>query len=190
MNGSVTVADAQREVRTVYAHGAVGQAVSGAIWLASAAAASAGAVRPAIIILVIGGMFIFPLTQAIFRLGGRSATLSDDNPLTGLAMQVAFIVPLTLPVAGAAALYDLNWFYPAVMIIVGAHYLPFIFLYGMRAFGVLAAGLMAGGFLVGLRLRDSFAAGAWLTAVMLLAFAGWAALAYRRTGAPAIRSPA
>jgi hypothetical protein len=190
MHESVTVADAQREVRTVYVNGAVGQAVSGGIWLASAAAASAGAVRPAIIILVAGGMFIFPVTQAILRLAGRPATLSRDNPLTGLAMQVAFIVPLTLPVAGGAALYDLNWFYPAVMIVVGAHYLPFVFLYGMRSFGVLAAGMLAGGFLIGLRLRDSFAAGGWLTAVMLLVFAGWAAMAWRRTGALAVRSPA
>ena len=30
-------------------------------------------------------------------------------------------------------------FFPACMVIVGAHYLPFVFLYGMRLFAVLAA---------------------------------------------------
>ena len=34
----------------------------------------------------------------------------------------------------AAALYETNWFYPAFMVIIGAHYLPFSHLYGMRLF--------------------------------------------------------
>ena len=36
------VAEAQREVRTVFLNGAIGQVVSGAIWLVSAAFSSAG----------------------------------------------------------------------------------------------------------------------------------------------------
>jgi hypothetical protein len=40
-------------------------------------------------------------------------------------------VPITLPVAGAAALNQRGWFYPACLIIVGAHYLPFVFRYGI-----------------------------------------------------------
>jgi hypothetical protein len=82
--------------------------------------------------MVLGGVFIFPLTQLGLRLMGRPASVRPKNPLNGLAMQVAFTVPLAIPVIGAAALYNVNWFYPAFMIILGAHYLPFIFLYGMR----------------------------------------------------------
>ena len=182
----MTLAEAQHEVRTVFLNGAVGQAVSGTIWLASAAAGTFMSQGAAFVLLAGGGMFIFPLTQTILRLMGRRASLSGDNPLNALAMQVAFIVPLTLPLAGAAALYNVNWFYPAVMVIVGAHYLPFIFLYGMRAFGVLAGALLAAGFGLGFGLRDSFAAGGWITAVMLLVFSGWATVAWRRSPAPEI----
>lgn len=173
----MTIAEAQREVRTVFVYGAVGQAVSGTIWLASAAAGTFVGVQAAVLLLVVGGMFIFPLTQLVLRSAGRRASLSADNPLNALAMQVAFIVPLTLPVAGAAALHELNWFYPAVSIIVGAHYLPFVFLYGMRAFAVLAAGLLASGVAVGMWARSSFTLGGWVTALMLVGFAGWAAFA-------------
>ncbi|HSJ13013.1 MAG TPA: hypothetical protein VK939_01280 [Longimicrobiales bacterium] len=180
MPQSMSVADAQREVRSVFLSGSVGQAVSGSIWLISALAASIAGVRAAVLILVAGGAFIFPLTQLVLRLLGRRASLAATNPLNALAMQVAFIVPLMLPVAGAAALYRTDWFYPAVMVVVGAHYLPFIFLYGMRAFGVLAGVLLGGGVLLALRGRGEFADGAWFTAVALLAFAAWAALAHRR----------
>ncbi len=42
-------------------------------------------------------------------------------------------------------LYRLNWFFPALMILVGAHYLPFATLYGMRIFMFLAGILIAAG---------------------------------------------
>jgi hypothetical protein len=57
------------------------------------------------------------------------------------------------------------------MVILGAHYLPFIFLYGMWQFGVLAAALIGGGVAIGLALPDSFNPGGWITAAVLLLFA-------------------
>jgi len=50
--------------------------------------------------------------------------------MNALAMQVAFVLPLSLPLVFAATAYRQNWFYPAFMIALGSHYLPFIFLYG------------------------------------------------------------
>jgi hypothetical protein len=76
-------------------------------------------------------------------------------------------VPLLLPVG----LYRLNWFYPAMMILVGAHYLPFVFLYGMRLFAALAAVLVGGGTLIAMYFSDSFSIGAWYTGTILLVFA-------------------
>jgi hypothetical protein len=52
---AMTIADAQAEVRSVYVFGTIGQAVSGMIWLASAVAASAGSIRLAILVVVVGG---------------------------------------------------------------------------------------------------------------------------------------
>ena len=47
--------------------------------------------------------------------------------------------------AGAAALHRPSWFFPACLVIVGAHYLPFVFLYGMCMwkFAALAAAFTA-----------------------------------------------
>jgi len=164
------VAEAQQEVRTVYLGGSVGQLVSGAIWLLSAALGSWVGKREAILTLVVGGAFIFPITQLALRLLGRAASLSGANPLRYLAMQVAFIVPLTLPVVGGAALHNVNWFYPACMIVVGAHYLPFIFLYGNAQFGILAAVLMSGGVALGMARPQEFLPGGWLTGLVLVVF--------------------
>jgi hypothetical protein len=57
------------------------------------------------------------------------------------------------------------------MIVVGCHYLPFIFLYGMRQFGVLAALLIGSGLLIGMYLPTALTLGGWLTAALLLVFA-------------------
>jgi hypothetical protein len=171
----MTVVDAQREVRSVYRGGSIGQLVSGAIWLLSAALSTWVGIRPGIIALVVGGMFIFPTTQLALRLAGRAWALSRENPLRQLAIEVAFIVPFTLPVAGGAALHNVNWFYPACMIIVGAHYMPFIFLYGMWQYGVLAAALMGGGMTLGITMPHEFNVGGWLAgaALVLFGFVAW-----------------
>lgn len=165
------VADAQWEIRHSYVGGYVGQLVSAMLWLGSAVLATWGSPRSAIIVLVVGGFFIFPVTRLGLHLVAHRARVSRSNPLNTLAMQVAFTIPLLLPVVGAAALYRLNWFYPAFMIVLGAHYLPFVFLYGMRMFAVLCGVLVSSGLLLGLYASRSFAPGAWVTAVLLLFFA-------------------
>jgi len=165
------IKSAQQDVQRTFMRGSVGQAVSGFIWLVSAILGTWVSERNAIILLVLGGMFIFPLTQLTFRLLGRSAGLPKGPPMNQLAMQVAFIVPLNLPVIGAATLHNTNWFYPAFMLIVGTHYMPFIFLYGMREFAILSVLLIGGGVTIGILLPGTFIAGGWFTAVILLLFA-------------------
>lgn len=65
-----------------------------------------------------------------------------------------------------------NWFYPATMVLLGAHYLPFVFRYWMRMFAVLAALLVGGGLVIAMYWSRSFSAGAWYTGATLLVFAG------------------
>jgi hypothetical protein len=176
----VTIAEAQREVRREYYGGLFGQLVSGLLWLVSAAVATWGPPRTAIVTLVVGGFFIFPLTALLLRMSGRRPSLSADNPLGQLGWQVAFVLPLTLPLVAAVALYKFNWFYPAFMIALGAHYLPFAFLYGMRMFIALSAILVGGGVGIALYAGWIFPVGAWLTGATLLLFAFLGASAVRR----------
>jgi hypothetical protein len=165
------VTHAQREIRRAYRGGFAGQLVSGVLWAVSAGLATWVSTRSAIFALVVGGILIFPLTTVLLRLMPGTPTVSPANPLSGLGAQIAFTLPLGLPVVGAAALYRLNWFYPAFMILLGAHYLPFVFLYGMRMFAALTAVLVGAGLLIGLYADDSFVTGGWVTAVVLLVFA-------------------
>ncbi|MGA8530264.1 MAG: hypothetical protein WB622_11155 [Acidobacteriaceae bacterium] len=168
--GSLTIAQAQRDVRTTYEGGFPGHLVVAALWLASAALATWGSHRAAILSLAIGGAFIFPLTQVVLRLMGRRASLPKGHPMNALARQIAFIVPICLPLIAAATVYRLDWFYPAFMIVVGAHYLPFAHLYGMWAYEVLAALLIGCGLLIGLYV-PVFSLGAWVSAAAFLGFA-------------------
>ncbi len=182
------VAEAQSEVRDVYLGGSVGQFVSALAWLASATVATLVGPSAGFWALAIGGEAIFPLTQALLRMAGRRAALRRENPLGFLAMQVAFTVPLVLPVAAAAALHRPGWFYPACLIVVGAHYLPFVFLYGMRSFAWLAAALLAAGFAIGLLAPDRVVLGGWVGGAVLFAFA-FVLLGAYKMGSMAIADP-
>jgi|SRR5215208_895566 len=161
---------AQQDMQSVFLRGSIGQMVSGLIWLGSAMLGTWVSEQTAIAVLVLVGIFVFPLTQLTLRLFGRSGRLPKSHPLNQLAMQVAFIVPFSLPVVGAASLYNINWFYPAFMLIVGTHYMPFIFLYGMWEFAVLSALLIGGGVTIGILLPHTFVIGGWFTAIVLLLF--------------------
>jgi len=167
----MTITDAQRDVRTAFLGGFAGQLVSGLIWLASAALATWYSIKAGIVVLVVGGFFIFPFTLLLLRAMGRPAGLPKGHPMNALGMQVAFTLPFNLLIAGAASLHHLNWFYPAFMIALGAHYLPFIFMYGMPQFGALAGILTCAGVLIGMYVPSSFSLGGWITAVTLLVFA-------------------
>lgn len=167
----MTVEEAQRDMRRGMLGGFMGQLVSAILWFASAMLATWGSERWAIGLLVVAGFFIFPLTKLGLILIGHRTGVSKDNPLNALGMQAAFVLPLSLLVVAAAALYRLDWFYPAFMIVLGAHYLPFVTLYGMKMFYVLAAVLVGAGVLLALYVPMPFATGAWITAVVLTIFA-------------------
>ena len=167
----MTIREAQLEIRTRFVGGFYGQLVSGLLWLTSAGLAVSRGPRAAIITLVAGGFLIFPATEFLIRAAGERAPVSAANALRSLGMQVAFVLPLSMPLLLPVGLYRLNWFFPAMMILLGAHYLPFVFLYGMRMFAVLAAFLVGGGTLIAMYFSNSFSIGAWYTGIILLVFA-------------------
>src|SRR5437879_8381493 len=72
--------------------------------------------KASILTIVIGGFFIFP-------------ALSRENPFNSLAMQVAFVLPLSMLLLVPVGLYRLNWFFLALIVLVGAHYLSFASLF-------------------------------------------------------------
>ena len=165
------ILDAQREVRSVYIGGFWGQLVTSVIWLASATLGTWVTPKASIVTVFIGGFFIFPITQVLLRLSGRRASVSRENPFNSLAMQIAFVLPLSMLLLVPVGLYRLNWFFPALIVLVGAHYLPFASLYGMRMFLFLSAILVAVGVVVALWFSGTFSLGAWVAGLALFAFA-------------------
>ena len=73
--------------------------------------------QSAILTVVIGGFFIFPLTQMLLRLPGRRASVSRENPFNSLGMQIAFVLPFSMLLLVPVGLYNLNWFFPALMVL-------------------------------------------------------------------------
>ena len=165
------IADAQRDSRTVYVGGFVGQLVSSIVWFASAVVAEFVDPVTGFWTLAVGGATIFPLTQALLRMSGRPTSLAPGNPLrrpgdTGCVYRADHP-----PRGRPAALNQRGWFYPACLIIVGAHYLPFVFLYGMRTFAGLAAALTSAGFAIGMLAPGRVVLGGWVGGAILFVFA-------------------
>ena len=167
----MTIGNAQLEIRTRFVGGFYGQFVAGTVWLAAAGLAVWRGPQASILMLVVGGFFIFPATELLIRAIGERVRVSPANGLQSLGMQIALVLPLSMPLLLPVCLYRLNWFFPAMMILLGAHYLPFVFLYGMPMFAVLAALLVGGGVLIAMYFSASFSIGAWYTGIILLMFA-------------------
>jgi hypothetical protein len=178
------ISTAQEDVRRVFRSGAVGQLVSAAVWAAAAATATWGAPATAPYVLFFGGILIFPLTSLALLLLRGPASLPRGHPMSALAFQLAMQVPLGLLVALALNAFAPKLFFPAAMVLVGGHYLAFVFLYGMRSFAILAAALIATGVVIGVTAPALALAGAWLAVVFLLAFSVFAFAGNLRTRQP------
>lgn len=167
----MSIVEAQRDVRRVCAGGFYGQLVSGAVWLVAAAVATWFSPSAAVPTLFFGGVLIFPLTTLVIRLSGGAASLPAGHPMAALAMQIAFTVPIGFVVVVAMLGGQSERFFPASMVIVGAHYLPFVFLYGMRLFAVLSGAMVVIGVLLLYVLPVPFTVGGWFTRALLVTFA-------------------
>lgn len=162
------VQQAQRDVRRVYRGGFSGPLVSALIWAAASAASQWGSAGAAMAVLFFGGMLIFPLSSLVLMAMGAPAFLPKGHPSISLAMQSAFTVPIGLLVAIALGAVEPALFLPASLIIVGAHYLTFISLYGMRSYGVLAGVLVAIGAVAIFAAPELRALSGWLGSAVLL----------------------
>ncbi len=166
----MNIAEAQKEIRSHFAGGFHGQLVSSVLWAISASLATFASSAVAMATLVLGGFLIFPFTELLLGVS-RTPALSKANELRGLGMQIAFVLPASMLLLFPVARYNVNLFFPAMMVLLGAHYIPFIFLYGMRVYAGLAALLVGGGVFFALSYPQRFSIGAWYTATVLLLFA-------------------
>lgn len=165
------VEDAQRDVRRAYAGGFPGLLISACVWLVAAGLGSWISWEAAMWALVFGGAFIFFALEFLLRLVGHDPSLGKDNPLNPLTLQLAFLLPMLLPLIAAAFQARADWLFPAFMVALGAHFLPFMFLFGMWQFGALGLLMTFSGIAFALAPGEAFFLSGWYGGVVQLLFA-------------------
>ena len=130
---------AQADMCKAYANGSVGILVSGLIWLLSAIVAYQFSAQQGVWTLVIGGMFIFPLSILLGKTIGLSGTHMKGNPLGNLAMEGTIFMLMCIPLALGLSWQHTEWFFQGMLLIIGGRYLTFTSIYGTRLFWILGA---------------------------------------------------
>lgn len=174
-----TLADAQQEMRDAYAGGAPGMLTSAAVWLIAGIVALRLAPERAIWALFIGGMLIHPVSVLFTKVSGRSGAHRPDNPLGTLALATTFWMILCLPLAYGVSRLRLDWFFPAMLLIIGGRYFTFATLYGMRVYWICGAALAMAGYALAAA-NASPAIGAFTGAAIEAAFGAVVLIGVRR----------
>jgi hypothetical protein len=153
------IPDAQRDMRFGYYGGAPGVLASAIAWLVATLVAAIHSPKAAVLALFAGGMLIHPVAIVIAKLLGRPGGHTKGNPLGALALEGTILMLLCLPLAYAVSLYRVEWFFPAMLLVIGGRYLTFATLYGSRVYWVLGGTLALAAFaLVMLRMPPAIGA--------------------------------
>jgi hypothetical protein len=97
---------------------------------------------------LIGGMFIYPVAALLSKVIGLSGTHRKGNPLGNLAMEGTIFMIMCLPVAFGLSLQHTEWFFQAMLLIIGGRYLTFTSIYGLRLYWILGAVLGVAAYLL------------------------------------------
>jgi hypothetical protein len=141
------------------------------VWVASGIISQLISKQAAIITFIAGGSVIFLGGELVKKLFYAPNLVRADNQLPKFFTLLAFTIPLSYPLIYLICRTNLDLFYPAFMILIGAHYLPFVYGYGMKTFGALSILLVSLGTWFSLFNTVSFSVPAYVTAFILLVFA-------------------
>lgn len=167
------ILEAQSDMRSGYFNGAPGVLASALAWAAAALVALYSGPQHAVLALFAGGMLIHPLGMLLAKLLGRRGAHTPGNPLGVLALEGTIQMLLCLPLAYVISRYRLEWFFPAMLLVIGGRYLTFATIYGEAWYRWCGAALaLAAMLLVKLAAAPALAAfvGAGIEAVFALVF--------------------
>jgi hypothetical protein len=143
------LAKAQADMRHAFCSGAAGMLASSLAWLSAAIAVALASPQRAVWVLFIGGMLIHPAGVVICKLLGRPGNHAKGNPLGSLAWASTLWLIFSLPLAYGVSLLRIEWFFPAMLLVIGGRFLVFSTLFGMRIFWVCGLALAGTGWLLG-----------------------------------------
>lgn len=151
--------EAQRDMRRAYVNGGVGIFVSGLVWAAAGLVTLYADPLSAMATLFFGGMLIHPLSLLLARRVYHRGKVRAPNPMEMLALQSTAFLIIGLVVAYLVSASYGDWFFAIALLTVGARYLVFQTVYGMRLYLVLGVVLIAiAAFALGLGIRPAFVA--------------------------------
>ena len=162
--------DDHTEIRLSYLGGFSILLVEGFIWLLAGIVSIMMSVKIGILIIIIGGMFFYPL-GVLVQIILKRPKIKKENSLNSLFTQIGLIIPFCFGVVFVVTNENMNLFFPALTVIVGVHYLPFIYAYKMKIYWLLASLLVAGGSFFGFMMQENFEYCAYYTGSLLLLFA-------------------
>ncbi len=137
-------------MREAYYGGAPGIVSSGTVWLLAALVTLLVSPRAGMLTLIVGGMLIFPVSVLCCKAIGCSGKHRKDNPLASLAIAGTIWMVLSIPISVGAGLFRIEWFFPAMLVVIGSRYLTFATLYGMSIYWVFGGVLITAGAGLGL----------------------------------------
>jgi hypothetical protein len=140
---------AQADMRLAYLSGAPGMLTSAVAWLAAATTALVASPKQAIWVLFIGGALIHPVSTVLCKIFGRSGKHSPGNPLAPLAFATTLWMIFCLPLVYGVSMLRIEWFFPAMLLVIGGRYLTFSLLFAMRLYWFVGLTLAASGYLLG-----------------------------------------
>ena len=141
-----TIADAQREMRFAYYGGAPGMLTSAAVWLTAGVVSLRVSPERGVWALLIGGMLIHPVSLLLVKAIGRSGKHSPGNPFGSLALATTFWLVLSCVLAYTVSLLHIEWFFPAMLLVIGGRYLTFSTIFGARIYWACGAALVLAGY--------------------------------------------
>ena len=166
----LTIQQAQADMRRGYLSGAPGMLVSGLVWLVAGVVAALHSERIAVLTLLFGGAFIHPLSVGLTKLLGHSGKHSAGNALGVLAGESTFWLLSGCAIAYGMHVLRIEWFFPAMLLVIGGRYLTFQTLYGLRTYWVCGGVLCVTGIALALA-RVPAVTGAFAGACIELVFA-------------------
>lgn len=138
-----TIIGAQQDMKKAYANGALGVLISGMIWLSSAIVVYYLSESQAIWYLLIGGVLIYPLSIIINKIFGLKGKHKPGNPLAKTALEGTVFMLMCIPLAYELSLQYNEWFFQAMLMIIGGRYLTFESIYGNKMYWILGGTLGA-----------------------------------------------
>ncbi len=139
-------ADLQRDMRRAYVNGGIGVLVSGIVWIVAGLVSQNITLKAGMFALFFGGMAIHPLSLLLEKLTFKRDKTMASNLLEMLALQTTPFLIIGIVVAYVVSDAHADWFFAIALLTVGARYLVFQTIYGIRHYIVLGVVLIAVGF--------------------------------------------